>query len=107
MTSVAAGMTDRATKPRRLSKRALRAWAWLAGALAFFSPWAVLALSPRPLAGEAAAQTAPPLIITRKITRRVIIHDAPKPQPIRYVTVGGGGGYSSAPVTSSGGTAPP
>ncbi|MGH2578534.1 MAG: hypothetical protein ACRDG9_12420 [Actinomycetota bacterium] len=100
-------MTDRATKPRRLSKRALRAWAWLAGALAFFSPWAFLGLSPRPPAGEAAAQTARPVIIIRKITRRVIIHDAPKPQPIRYVTVGGGGGYSSAPVTTTAGTAPP
>jgi hypothetical protein len=100
-------MTDRATKPRRLSKRALRAWAWLAGALAFFSPWAVLGLSPRPPASDAAGQAARPVIIIRKITRRVIIRDAPKPQPIRYVTVGGGAGYSSAPVTTSGGTAPP
>lgn len=103
----AAGMTDRAAKPRRLSKRALRAWAWLAGALAFLSPWAVLGLSPRPQAGATAAQDARPVIIIRKITRRVIIHDAPKPQPIRYVTVGGGAGYTSPPVTTSGGTAPP
>jgi hypothetical protein len=99
-------MTDPAAKRRRLSKRVLRAWAWLAGALAFFSPWAVLGLSPKP-PPSAMAQPARPVIIIRRITRRVIIREAPKPQPVRYVTVGGGSGYSAPPVTTSGGTAPP
>lgn len=104
-------MTERTAKPRRLSKRALRAWAWIAGALAFFTPWAVLGVSPRPTASAAPAKQARRVIIVRKITRRVIIQDAAKAQPTRYVYVGGGssssGGSAPAPVTSSGGSAPP
>lgn len=101
-------MTDVRSKPRRLSKRLLRAWAWIAGALAFFTPWAVLGMSPKPAADAAAPAAGGRVIVIRRITRRVIIQDAPKAQPIRYVYASGSSGSSaSAPVTSSGGSAPP
>ena len=36
-------MTEaRADKPKRLSRGVVRLWAWVAGALAFFSPWVAL-----------------------------------------------------------------
>jgi hypothetical protein len=101
-------MTDARPKPRRLSKRLLRAWAWIAGALAFFTPWAVLGMSPKPAAGAAAPAAGRRVILIRRITRRVIIQDAPKSQPIRYVYSGGtSGSTAAAPVTSTGGSAPP
>jgi hypothetical protein len=104
----AAEMTDASSKARRLPKRLLRVWAWIAGALAFFTPWAVLGVSPKPPAGTAAPAAGRPVILIRKITRRVIIQAAPKSQPIRYVYASGSSGSSSsAPVTSSGGSAPP
>lgn len=106
-----AAHTERA-KPKRASKRVLRAWAWIAGLIAFFSPWAVLGLQPKPAASAAPAQSGRQVTIVRKITRRVIVQAAPKPQPVRYVYAGGsgpssGGGSAPAPSTSTGGSAPP
>ena len=40
-------MTEKARRPR-VSKRELRAWAWVAGALAFLAPAAVLGAVPKP-----------------------------------------------------------
>lgn len=106
-------MTDASAKAgaqprkRRLSKRALRFWAWFAAAVAFVSPWAVLGISPKPVA--TAAEQARPVVIVRKITRRVVIKDQPKPQPTRVVYVGGGSSTSSSgggSTTSSGGSHP-
>jgi len=95
-------------KPRRHSKRMLRVWAWVAGAVAFFSPWTVLGLSPRPPASEAAGPTQRRVIIVRKITRRVIIREAPKDRPVRYVYAPATSSVSgSAPVTSTGGSGTP
>lgn len=101
-------MTERAAKPRRLSRGVLRTWAWIAGALAFFSPWAILGISPRP-ATSASAQPPQKIIIVKKITRRIIIKDSPKPQPVQYVYSGGSSSsVSSAPApVSTGGSAPP
>ncbi len=106
MTEAARGEPERA-KPRRLSKRVLRTWAWVAGAAAFFSPWTVLGLSPKPAANAAEGKPRRPVVIVRKITRRVIIQAAPKTQPVRYVYAPSSGGSSSsapAPTTSTGGS---
>ena len=91
----------------RVPKHVLRGWAWVAGALAFFSPWVVLGTAPRPATADAPARR--PVVVIRKITRRVVIREAAKPVPVRYVYSGGGGAssYSAPPVTSTGGSAPP
>lgn len=101
------GSTKAAKRPR-LSKRALRGWAWIAGAVAFLSPWAALSLSPKP--AVSAARTADrPVMVVRKITRRIVITDAPRPAPVQYVVAGGGssssGGVAAAapaPTTTGG-----
>ena len=110
MTEARAGQAQHKRRAR-LPKHVLRAWAWIAGTLAFFTPWVVLGTSPRPATAEAPAKR--PVVVIRKITRRVVIRQAAKPAPVRYVYTGGGGGggssYSAppAPVASTGGSAPP
>lgn len=104
-------MTEEAPKAARrprLSKRVLRAWAWIAGATAFFSAWAALGLSPKP-AVSATGVADRPVVVVRKITRRIVITNAPKPAPVHYVYAGGGssssGGVSApapAPTTTGG-----
>ncbi|HEY7756227.1 MAG TPA: hypothetical protein VID69_08380 [Actinomycetota bacterium] len=86
-------MTERAPR-RRASKRELRTWAWIAGSLAFFAPWAALGASPKP--PDAAADERPVLIV-RTITRRVVIQDRPTQAPVRYVYAPSDGSTSSAP----------
>ena len=98
-------MTDAHVRRPRLSKRSLRVWAWIAGGTAFFSPWVVLGLSPRPAEQATPAASARQRIIVRRITRRVIVQDTAKaPPPVQYVTSSSGGGSYSAPVTSSSGS---
>jgi len=94
-------MTDTPARRRRLSRRALRALAWVAGGLAFASPFAALTAAPRPAtAGDGASPRR--VIIVRKITRRIVVHPAPEPLPVRYVYVGGGSSSApSSPSTSS------
>lgn len=94
----------------------LRAWAWIAGGVAFFSPWTILGLSPKPASGTPEAGTGKrPVVIIRKITRRVIVRAAPTSAPVRYVYTGGasssGSSVSSAPApapatTTTGGSHP-
>lgn len=93
-------MTERDWR-RRASKRELRAWAWIAGGLAFFAPWAALGASPKPATDAAAAKTERPVLIVRKITRLVVIRDRPTPAPVQYVVVG----PSSSSGSSSSGSA--
>jgi len=96
-------MTDE-PKRRRLSRGALRALAWVAGGLAFLSPFAGLTMSPRPATADpSSAAKEQRLIIVRRITRRVIVRPAPERQPVRYVYVGGGSPGSSAASSSGGG----
>ena len=86
-------MTEGARRPRA-SKRELRAWAWVAGALAFVAPAAVFGAVPKP--PEDAAASARPDVVIRKITRRIVItRPAPSPQ-VRYVTGGTTSGSSSS-----------
>jgi hypothetical protein len=101
-------MTERPARRARLSKRALRTLAWVSGGVAFLSPWAVLGLSPRPAAQAAPTQTERPVVIVKKITRRIVVQDTATPAPVRYVvSSSGGGSTSSAPVTSTSGSTPP
>lgn len=102
-------------KRRRLSRGVLRALAWIAGGVTFASSFASLTVSPRPATASDTAPRPRRVIIVRKITRRVIVHQAPDTSP-RYVYVGGGSSGSgssggstvvaSAPssTTSSGGS---
>ena len=103
-------MTDAPTRRRRLSRGALRVLAWVAGALAFASPFAALTATPKP---ATAADSSRPrrVIIVRKITRRVVVHPAPETPAVRYVYVGGGtpstSGSSSSSSSPSGTTSAP
>lgn len=102
-------MTETAGQARRprASRRELRAWAWVAGALAFLAPAAVLGAVPKPPAPASAAQR--PTVVVRKITRRIIVSKPAAPAPIRYVSGGsastGTSSVSSTPAaTSTGGS---
>ncbi len=112
-------MTERAERVgrRRASKRELRIWAWLAGGLAFFAPWAALGASPKPAADVAAGKAERPVVIVRKITRRVVIQSRPASAPVQYVTVpssssgstpsGSAGAVAAGSNGSSGGSSNP
>ena len=94
-------------RPRqpRLSRKALRTWAWTAGAIAFFTPWAVLGGAPKP--ADASQPSSPRrVIVVRRITRRVVVHERAESAPVRYVYTGGGGSSAPAPapVSSTGGS---
>lgn len=94
-------MTEGARRPRA-SKRELRAWAWVAGALAFVAPAAVFGAVPKPPQDAARASDRPNLVV-RKITRRIVV-TRPAATHVRYVTGGstsGSGSVSSAPATAS------
>lgn len=98
-----------AARRSRLSKRALRAWAWIAGATAVFAPLGLIGAQPK--VATASADAGPRTVIVKKTIRRVIVV-SPKvnPAPQRVVYVGGGssgGGTAPAPVTTTGGSAPP
>ncbi len=101
-------MTDGPTPRRRLSRPALRAWAWVAGIATFASPAVALGLHPKP-ASAAAGQAPRPrrVIVVRTITRRVIVERPSRPSGVRYVYTGGGsvgssssGGGSSRPASA-------
>ncbi|HEX6231003.1 MAG TPA: hypothetical protein VF029_04775 [Actinomycetota bacterium] len=93
-------MTDRAPR-RRASKRELRVWAWIAGGLALFAPWAGLGASPKPAATASAGPDERPVIVIRKITRRIVIRERPAQAPVTYVYTEGSSSGSSG--GSSGG----
>lgn len=99
-------MTEESRRPRA-SKRELRAWAWVAGALAFLAPAAVLGAVPKPPRDETSARPRPTLVI-RKITRRIVITRPSAPASVRYVpasSASSGSSSSSTPAaTSTGGS---
>jgi hypothetical protein len=99
-------MTEDVRRPRA-SKRELRAWAWVAGALAFLAPAAVFGATPKPRQDTAQATDRPDLVI-RRITRRIVITRPAVSSPVRYVAGGstsGSSSVSSAPAaTSTGGS---
>lgn len=78
-------MTDAAPAPRRrrLPKHWVRAIAWVTGTATFVTGWGTLVASPRPsAAAPPRARTRRPVIIVRKITRRIVIKD---PRPVAPV----------------------
>lgn len=94
-------MTDKPAKRRRLPRMALRAIAWVAGGLAFLSPFVAPSASPKPAtAGGARADGGRRVVIVRKITRRVIVQAQPSPS-IRYVYPNASSGSSSSSGPSS------
>ena len=105
-------MTDRAGAPRRprLSKRALRAWAWIAGGAAVFAPLGALAVKPT----IPTERAAPRPVIVKKLLRRVIVV-SPRQQAAAPRVVYVGGDTSSigsaptapAPPATTGGSAVP
>jgi hypothetical protein len=98
----------RGVRRPRLSKRALRAWAWIAGATAVFTPLGLIAAQPK--VATASAATQPRTVIVKKTVRRVIVVSPtanPGPQRVIYVGGGSSGGSAPAPVTTTGGSAPP
>jgi hypothetical protein len=90
-------MTERAPR-RRASKRSLRAWAWITGGLAFLTPLGALAAAPAPPSDVAQGRPERPVLVIRKITKRVVVHERPAEAPVTYV---------SAPSTSTSAPAAP
>ncbi len=88
-------------RPSRASKRELRAWAWIAGGLAFLAPAAVIGASPVP------PETAQPEadIVVRKITRRIVIVEPAAAAPVRYIPSAGSAPGGSSTSASSGSAA--
>lgn len=95
-------MSERPTS-KRASKRELRAWAWIAGALAFLAPWTAIAANPRPATAVDSGRAELPAKIIHKITRRVIIRDPVEDAGVRFVYVGGDSSSSSSSTSSSSG----
>jgi len=100
-----------APRRARLSKRVLRAWAWIAGGAALFAPLGVIGAQPKVATASPAARSRD--VIVQRVERRIIvISPKPDPAPARVVYVGGGtstssGGSAPAPAATTGGSAPP
>ena len=119
-------MAAPAAKPRRASRRQIRLWAWIAGALSFFAPFGLFGLSPRPTAGVAAqsgakpTRTRPPKPrrpVVVVVTKKIVIEDPAAPSsssgttvtssaPINYVYAPAPAAPAPAPVAVSCGTHP-
>lgn len=91
--------------PSRASKRELRAWAWIAGGLAFLAPAAVLGAAPEPPRDAAPASGERPDILIRRVTRRIVITQPAAPAPARYVVSAGSASGGSGTSSSSSSTA--
>lgn len=95
-------MTDRAAR-KRATKRELRAWAWIAGGLAFLAPWAALGASPRPAVVAAQGSGGRSVILIRELTRRVVIQHPATQAPVQVVYAGSGSSASSSASSGSSG----
>jgi hypothetical protein len=85
---------------KRASKRRLRALAWIAGGLAFATPFGALAAAPKPAKTAANARAAgsnkPPVTIVRRITKRVVITHPTASAPVQYVAPSSSSSSSSS-----------
>jgi hypothetical protein len=96
-----------ARRPKRASRRALRAWTWVAGGASFLLPTAILSAAPKPAvsAVPAASTGQSPVVIIHHVVRRVVARSAP-----RVVTVGTPatvtGVAAAPPAASTGGSHP-
>jgi hypothetical protein len=105
---VVAGMTEvRPTKKARWSRGQIRLLAWVSGTAAFVAVAGIVGISPKPAAAKDVVTAGRPRpvkqrIIIRRIIRRVVIVDAPKPtysSGSTYTPT-----YSSSSSSSGGGT---
>lgn len=102
-------MTERPAKRPRASRRELRAWAWVAGGIALVAPWSTIADAPT----AAATKEPRPVLVVRKVTRRVIVTHPAQPAGVQYVYAASPSGSSSSSssstssTSSNGGGAPP
>lgn len=94
-----------APRRRRLSRRALRTWAWIAGGAALFAPLGALAAQPK-VATVAAASRPRPVVIHKVLRRVVVVAPQAKTPPPQIVYTGGGssGNGGAAPTTTTGGS---
>jgi hypothetical protein len=112
-------MTDpRPAKKRRWSRRKIRALGYASGLLTFVAGLGVLGYAPRPATAESASGTHKPkprrTVIVRRITRKVIIVDAPTASvPVTYAPSYSSGGTTvsnpapvAAPAPTTGGSHP-
>lgn len=92
-----------APRRRRLSRRALRTWAWIAGAAALFVPLGALADQPKVTTSAGATR---PVVIHKVLRRVVVVAPQAKTTPPQIVYTGGGssGSGGAAPVTTTGGS---
>lgn len=92
-------VTERATPVRkpRLSKRKLRAIAWVAGVLGFSLPWAAFQAAPHPLASG-----APQVVVVPAGSRVVVSKGSPGAASVRVVTAKGA--PTTAPVATTAGS---
>jgi hypothetical protein len=98
----------------RLSKGRVRAVAWVTGVTTFLTGWGILGLAPKESSSATTVTRASrPVIVVRKVLRRVIIPDPVASAPVRYVTAPGlstssSGGASvsvaSPPTTTTSGS---
>ena len=103
-------MTERSPRPTRWTKGEIRTLAWVAGAAAFMTSGAALAVSPFPPADHAASdgrgQASPRRVIERRVIRRVVVvHPVLTPSggassrgsgPVYVAQPGGGAGGGSS-----------
>lgn len=98
------------TRRHLASKGALRLTAWSSAAAALLASWAVFGTLPKPMASVSVPrETAPKVVVIRKVLRRVIVHAAAPVAPgTPVVTFNPGSSGSSAPPppapTSTGGS---
>lgn len=130
-TPVVVGMTEaRPAKKTRWSRGQIRLLAWVSGSAAFFTVAGIVGVAPKTAAASKDVVSPRPRlpvqkVIIRRIIRRVVIVDAPKPvyssgstysAPTYSSSSGGGSTTVSAPApapppppppVSTGGSAPP
>jgi hypothetical protein len=90
---------DHGKRHRRVSKRSLRAMAWVAGIVSFVSPWVGLGVTRNPVS----ASTPPSkrqVVITHKVIKRVVVWT-------RAPEVKGGVRYVDTPSSRNGGSSKP
>ena len=103
-------MTDTAPRTRtRLSKGRVRTVAWVAGGVTFLTGLGIFGAAPKVASSFEASPHRPrqrPVVIVKKVLRRVIITDAPAApitisQGSSSSSSSGGGSTSPPPVTTS------
>jgi hypothetical protein len=100
----AAMTTEAAPRKKRMSKRALRAWAWVTGAVSFALPGALFTVAPKPAVADA-VPVKPKVIVRHKVVKRVVwVTDAPAASAPQVTYVSGPAPAAPAPAANTGGS---